>query len=94
MKNLDCNQINIFYQLRNYKRRRQEKKIISILKKICNLVNPFGAIMASKFNFYYKSYNENNFFSTMHRNLPVRTRFVTIPNSYWVQTLKVQTINL
>ena len=27
MKNLDCNQIKKFYQLRNYRRRRQEQYI-------------------------------------------------------------------
>ena len=55
IKNLDCNQIKIFINLEIIG---EEKLYIffkskNIIKKLCNLVKPLGAITASKSNFYY-----------------------------------------
>ena len=58
MKNLDCNQIETFINLEIIKEKdKNKKKIISILKKLCNLVKPLGTIMTSKPNFYYITYD-------------------------------------
>ena len=62
MKNLDCNQIKIFIHLEIIG---EEKFYIyiyiyiypKILKKLCNLVKPFGTTMTSKPNFYHIIYD-------------------------------------
>ena len=58
MKNLDCNQIETFINLEIIgEKDKNKKKIISILKKLCNLVKPLGTITTSKHNFYYITYD-------------------------------------
>ena len=59
MKNLDCNHINIFINLKII----GEEKLyiyflnLKILKNFYNMVKPLGATTASKPNFYYIVYD-------------------------------------
>ena len=70
MKNLGCNQIETFINLEIIgENDKNKKKIISIFKKLCNLVKSLGTITASKPNFYYITYDIYIYIITNSRNV-------------------------
>ena len=57
MKNLDCNQIKIFINLKIIGAEKVYLFFLKIFFFFGNLVKPLGATMASKSNFYYIVYD-------------------------------------
>ena len=59
MKNLDCNQVNIFINLEIIREKKLYIYILNLkfLKNFYNMVKSLGATTVSKLNFYYIVYD-------------------------------------